>query len=317
MKLGITVAALAFASSISCAQNYPLRPVRVIVPNAPAGLADIMTRTVMVRLSENLGQQFIVDNRPGAGGTIATATAAAATADGYTLLSVFDSHITNPHLYKNLGYDVLKDFVPVSMLVRGPLVLTTRRGHEVKSIPEFIRLAKAKPGSINFAVVGPGSPSRLLVELLEASTGIRVTQIPYKGAGLALTELMGGQVDAMFPTVPSVIGHYRSGRLPIIAVTSTARSPILPGVPTISETVHGFFAESWVGVLAPARTPAPIIAHLQREIAKVLTQPDITQRIAEQGYEALGSKAGAFDQWLRSEHARWGKLIRERDIRIE
>lgn len=317
MKFGIMVMTLALASLAGHAQDYPVRPVRVIVPNAPAGLADIMTRKIMTQLSENMGRQFIVDNRPGAGGTIGTALAASSTADGYTLLSVFDSHVTNPHLYRKLDYDALKDLTPVSMLVRGPITLATRRDYPAKSMREFIQRAKDQPGSVNFAIVGPGSPSRLLTELLEAQAGIRVTQIPYKGAGLAMTELIGGQVDVMFATIPSIISHYKAGRLPVIAVTSPERTPILPGIPTISESVPGFFAQSWVGVLAPAKTPVAIIGRLQNEIAKVLAQPGIRQGIVSQGYEALGSSPAEFGQWLDSEHARWGKIIQERNIRLE
>ena len=298
-------------------QAYPVRPVRIIVPNAPSGLADICARLLAAKLGEALGQQFLVENRPGAGGTLGTAAAVKAAPDGYTLLAVFDSHATNPHLFGNLPYDTLADLTSISLLVRGPLVLVVRPGLGVASVGDFVRLAKSRPGAINFAVVGPGSPARLLMELLNIEAGIEVTMVAYKGAGLALGDLVGEQVDAMFATVPSVSSHMEAGRLRALAITSARRSAILPGVPAMSETYPGFVSEAWVGLLAPAKTPPEIVARLNAEVAKVLELPEVKARFADQGLEAAGSTPAQLDQWIRAELERWGKVIREQKITLE
>jgi tripartite-type tricarboxylate transporter receptor subunit TctC len=308
---------LAATAGEACAQGYPSRPVRVIVPNATGGLADICTRLVAARLGEFLGQQFLVDNRPGAGGTLGTAAAARSVPDGYTLLAVFDSHATNPFLFPNLPYDTLVDLAPVSLLARGPLVLVVRNGLGAASVKEFVELAKARPGAINFATVGPGSPARLLMELLSSEAGIAVTMVAYKGASLALGDLIGGQVDAIFATSPSVSSHLKAGRLRALAVTSARPSAMLPGVPAMSETFPGFVSEAWVGLLAPAKTPTEIIARLNAEVAKVLELPDTRKRFAELGLEAAPGSPEALDRWIRSEMARWGRVIREQKITLE
>ena len=299
------------------AQPYPVKPVRIIVPNAPGGLADTAARLVAAKLADGLGQQFIVDNRPGAGGTIGTAAAVKSAPDGYTLLVVFDSHVTNPHLFGNLEYDTVNDLAPVSLLVRGPLVLVVNPRLPVKNANEFLRLARAKPGAINCATVGPGSPARLLVEMLKLATGVNVTQVPYKGAALALTDLVGGHVEAMFATVPSIRTHWKAGRLRALAVTSESGSAALPGVPPMNQTVPGFSAESWVGLLAPARTPQELLARLNAEVLKVLNTPDVRERFAEQGLETVGSSAAEFDSRIQAELDRWRKVIRAAKITLE
>jgi tripartite-type tricarboxylate transporter receptor subunit TctC len=309
------LAALAFVQAI--AEPYPSRPIRIIVPNASSGLADITTRIVAARLADSLGQQVIVENRPGAGGTIGTAAAVRAAPDGYTLLAIFDSHATNPHLFKNLEYDTLADLAPISLLVRGPLVLVVGPRLRVEGVAEFVALAKSKPGAINFATVGPGSPARLLMELLKLEAGIDVTMVPYKGAGLALGDLVGGQVDAMFATVPSVRSHLRAGRLHALAVTSGKRSDAVPGVPTMSETFPGFVSEAWVGLLAPVKTPPEIIARLNTAVVGILGRPEIRARFAEQGLETVGSTPQQLDRWIHAEFGRWGGVIREQKISIE
>ena len=299
------------------APSYPGKPVRIIVPNAAGGLADICARLVAAKLSEAFGQQFLVENRPGAGGTLGTAAAAKAAPDGHTLLAVFDSHATNPHLFRNLPYDTLADFAPISLLVRGPLVLVVRPDLGPNTVAELVTLARSRPGAINFATVGPGSPARLLMELLRIEAGIDVTMVAYKGAGLALGELVGGQVDAMFATVPSIRSHYRAGRLRALAITSGHRSAIAPGVPAMSEFYPGFVAEAWVALLAPARTPPEIVARINAEVSRVLAQPEIRERFADQGLEAAGGAPAQLDRWIRAEIERWGRVIRERKITLE
>ncbi len=309
--------ALALAAPWCCAQHYPGRPIRLIVPNAHAGLADISARLVAAKLTEILGQQIIVDNRAGAGGTIGTALAVRAAPDGYTLLAVFDSHATNPHLFRNIEYNTLTDLAPVSLLVRGPILLAVHPRLGVKSVQEIVQLARSKPDAINFATVGPGSPARLLMELLRLEARIAIVNVPYKGAALAVNDLIGGQVDAMFATVPTLSPHVKSGRLHAIAITSEKRSLAVPGVPTMQETYPGFSAESWVGLLAPAGTPREIIARLNSAVVQALARPDLKARFAELGYETVGSTPPQFDQWIRSEFNRWGRIIREQKITLE
>ena len=309
--------ALVISAALAHAQPYPSKPIRLIVPNAPAGLADISARLVAAKLTEALGQQVVVDNRVGAGGTIGTAMAVKAAPDGYTLLAVFDSHATNPHLFKNIDYDTLADLAPISLLVRGPLLLAVNPKLNVKTVQDLVQLAKAKPGALNFATVGPGSPARMLMELLKLEARIDVTNVPYKGAGLAVNDLVTGQVDAMFAAVPTLNGFVKAGRLHAIAVTSEKRSSAVSGVPTMNETFPGFTAESWVGLLAPARTPREIIARLNSEVIKILAQPELKTRFAELGYETVGSTPAQFDRWIRVETERWGKVIREQKIAIE
>jgi tripartite-type tricarboxylate transporter receptor subunit TctC len=298
-------------------QSYPAKPVRLIVPNAPGGLADVAARLVAAKLGEALGQQFIVDNRPGAGGTIGTAAAIRSAPDGYTLLAVFDSHVTNPHLFKTIDYDTANDLAPISLLVRGPLVLVVHPRLPVKTTAEFLKLAKSRPGAINCATVGPGSPSRLLIELLKLTSRVEVTQVPYKGAAPALTDLIGGHVEAMFATVPSISAHWKSGRLRALAVTSEKMSAALPGVQPMSQTIPGFVSESWVGMLAPARTPSEIVARLHADVLKVLKLSEVRDRFSEQGLEVVGSTPAEFDRRIRAELERWGKIIRTAHITLE
>ena len=305
-----------FAFGWAAAQSYPAKPVRIIVPNAPGGLADVSARIVAAKLTEVMGQQFIVENRVGAGSTLGTAAAVRAVPDGYTLLAVFDSHATNPHLFKNLDYNTVTDLAPITLLVRGPLVLVVNPGVPVKTVAELVALAKAKPGALNFASVGPGSPARLLMELLQLEAHVKVTNVPYKGAGGAITDLIAGHVDAMFPTVSTAVPHVRSKRLRAIAVTSEKPAAVLPGVPLMMTTVPNFRAESWVGLLAPAKTAVEIIARLHAESAKLLALPEVKSRFAELGLETAGSTPAQFDQWIKTEIERWERVIRAQKIEL-
>ena len=316
MLFALAILAAAGASEVG-AQPYPSRPVRIIVPNAAGGLADICARLVAAKLARAFGQQFLVENRPGAGGTLGTAAAVKAAPDGTTLLAVFDSHATNPHLFKPLPYDTLADLAPISLLVRGPLVLVVHPGLGPNTVPELVKLAQSRPGAINFAAVGPGSPARLLMELLKIEAGINVTMVAYKGAGLALGDLVGGQVDAMFATVPSIRSHYRAGRLRALAITSERRSTIAPGVPAMNELYPGFVAEAWVALLAPARTSPAIVARINAEVSRILAQPEMKERFAEQGLETAGGTPAQLDRCIRAELERWGRVIREQKITLE
>jgi tripartite-type tricarboxylate transporter receptor subunit TctC len=299
------------------AADYPAKPIRMIVPNVSGGLADIAARVVAGKLSETLSQQVVVDNRAGAGSTIGTAMAARAPADGYTLLTVFDSHATNPHLFKNLEYDTRKDLAPIALMVRGPLLLAVHPKTGVKTTQDMVQLAKSRPGDIKFATVGPGSPARLLMEMLKVEARIDVINVPYRGAAPAVTDLIGGHTDAMFATIPTLNPHIRAGRLNAVAITSAKRSSVMSGVPAMSEQYPGFVAESWVGMLAPAQTPRHIITGLNSETLKFLAQADIRARFAELGYETAGGTPAQFEQWIRGETERWGTLIRAQKITLE
>ncbi len=314
---GIAFALALGGAAPAHAQAWPAKPLHVIVPNATSGLPDIVARLVAARLADVLGQQVLVENRPGAGGTLGTAAAARAASDGYTLLCVFDSHASNPHLFRSLPYDTLADFAPVALLVRGPLVLVVRPGLGAASVAELVALARSKPGAINFASVGPGSPARLLMELLQIEGGISVTNIAYKGAGLALADLVGGQVDAMFATVPSIRAHWKAGRVRALAVTSARRGEVAPGVPAMSESFPGFVAESWVGMLAPAKTPNDIVLRLNGALLAILAGERMRERFAEQGLETAGGTPEQFDRWIRAESERWGGVIRAQHIVLE
>jgi tripartite-type tricarboxylate transporter receptor subunit TctC len=309
------LAASAF-QPVPAQEAYPTRPVSIIVPNATGGLADITARLVAARLGEALGQPVIVDNRPGKGGTVGTAAAARSAPDGYTLLAVFDSHATNLHLFRALGYNTRTDFTPISLLVRGPLVLVVNRDLPVRTTRELIGSARAKPGAMSFATVGPGSPARLLVELLKLDAGIDVASVSYRGAELALGELAGGEVDAMFVTLPSAKPYLNLGRVRAIAITSEQRSAVLPGVPALSETLPGFAAEAWVGLLAPARTSPEIIGRLNAEVVKVLARPEVKARFAAEGLETVGSTPAELDRWIRAAIDLWGQVIRQQKITL-
>jgi tripartite-type tricarboxylate transporter receptor subunit TctC len=315
--VALAAAATAWAPSTSSGQGFPAKPVKIVVPNAPGGLSDTCARLLAPGLSQRLGQQVIIENRAGAGGTIATSAVARAAPDGYTLIAVFDAHASNPHLFPNLDYDGIADFAPVSLLVRGPLVLVVHPGVAAKTAADLAALARAKPGAINFAAVGPGSPARLLAEFFKLVAGIDFTVVPYKGAASALTDLVSGQVDAMFATVPSVSSHLKAGRLRALAVTSEKQAAAVPGVPAMSEAYPGYIAEAWVGLLAPAKTPTEILARLHAATVSALAAAELRARFSAQGLDTVASTPAELERWMRVETERWGKVIREQKIRIE
>ena len=313
----LAAAPLVLAAALARAQAWPAHPIKMVIPNAPGGLSDITARLLAPGLGARLGQPIVIENRPGAGGTIATAAVAKAPADGYTLIAVFDAHASNPHLFHNLDYDGIADFAPVSLLVRGPLVLVVHPRTGIRSVTELAQLARSKPGAINFAAVGPGSPARLLAEYFKLAAGIDFTIVPYKGAAPALTDLVSGEIDAMFATVPSISSHLKAGRLRALAVTSEKPTPAVPGVPTMNEAYPGYVAEAWVGLLAPAKTPTRIVERVHDDTVQTLADPGLRARFAAQGLETVGSTPAELEGWIRVETQRWGRVIREQKIRIE
>jgi len=297
-------------------QTWPNKPVKLIVPFPPGGMADVVSRILGQHLSETWGQQVVVENRAGAGGTIGTSAVVKAAPDGYTLMAAFDTHAAAPYLYK-INYDLLQDLTPISMVARSPMLLVANANFSAKTLPSLLQYAKDKPSAINFVTVGPGSPARLMLELLKNSTGINVTVVPYKGGGPAMVDLISGQVDAMIASVPTVAPHVKSGRLRVLAVTSEKRSSLVPGVPAMSETIPGFGTEAWVGIMGPAKMPPEVVAQINTDVAKALNSTEIKNKFIENGLEPSYANPEEFERWIRREMARWSKVIREQNVTLD
>jgi tripartite-type tricarboxylate transporter receptor subunit TctC len=291
------------------AAAYPLKPIRIIVPFAPQGPNDILARLVGQRLTENWGQQVIVENRPGAGTVIGTEVAARAPADGYTLLMVSTSTAVNPTLKKSLPYDTLRDFTPVIRLAETPNVLLSHPSLPATTVAELLKIAKAKPGAITFASGGVGTSTHLSSELLAIMAGVKMTHVPYKGAAPATVAILSGEVSIEFASILPTMPYIKSGRLRALAVSGERRSPALPDVPTVGETVRGFAASSWFGIFAPAGTPSEIVARLNAEITRVLASPAVKQQLALDGAVVVAGSPEQFAAHFKAEIAKWGKVV--------
>ena len=296
----------------SAQQGFPSRPIRMICPFPPGGTTDLVARLVAQKFTEAWGQQVVVDNRPGAGGVIGTEMVAQAAPDGYTiLLGSITTHAVNPALYKNLKFDPVKDFAPVSLVVSSPQLLAVHPSVPAKSVKELIALAKAKPGQYNYASAGTGTSPHLTFELFRSMAGIDVVHVPYKGTGPAITDLVGGQVQMMITGVVALMPHVKSNRLRALGVTSAKRVAALPDVPTVAESgVPGFDVSSWFGVFLPARTPRPIVMKMNEEIRKILANPDVRQRLIDQGADPASNTPEEFAAYVKAEMARWGQVVR-------
>ena len=305
------------AGAPACAQEYPSKPLRLIVPNSAGGAIDVTARILQPRLSAELRQPIVIDNRVAAGGTVGTQHAAQSAPDGYTLLIVFDSFTTNPFLFRNVQYDPSRDFAPIMLVARYPQVFAVHPSLGVKNLKEFLQLARAKGSALDFATAGAGTSSRLSLELFKIAAGVEPTAVHYKGGAPALNDLAGGQVVAMIVSTGAVIQFLKNGRLVPLAVTSDKRTPLLPDVPPMAETLPGFEAQGWVGMLAPAGTPAAIISRLNAALVKTLAAPDVREKLEGQGAEIVAGSPEAFGAWVRSESAKWGRLIRDRNITID
>jgi tripartite-type tricarboxylate transporter receptor subunit TctC len=310
---------IALSTHVACAQEYPSKPIRLIVPFAAGGGNDNIARLLGKRLAESLGQPLVIDNRAGAGGALGAELAAKAAPDGYTLfLGGVGSHAVNPNLRKNLPYDPIRDFAPVALLASAPLVLVVHPSVPAHTLAEFIALARAHPGALNYASNGNGTSSHLAAVMFEAAAGVKMVHVPYKGLAPALTDLLSGQVQLMFSSVVAILPHIKSGRLRGLAVTGSARLPLLPELPTVAESgFPGYEASSWYGILAPAHTPEPIVAKLNAEMARALAQPEMRATLLAEGAEPIGGTPQQFGAYIRSEKERMGKLIREAGIPIE
>lgn len=296
---------------------YPARPIRVVVPTTPGGASDIMMRMLAQKMSESMNVSVIVENRPGAGNVVGSDAVAKAAPDGYTVLLTYTDHVFNPFLHSQMPYDTVKDFAPIGMIGSVPLVLVTNASSPVKSVAELIALAKSQPGKINFGSAGSGTSLHLAGELFKSLARIDVLHVPYKGTAPAFTDLMGGQIQYLFPTSVSAGGHLQQGRLKALGVSTAQRLPNLPTVPTIAESgLPGYEASIWYGMLAPAATPAPIVARLNAELQKALASPEVRAKLTESGFAITPSTPDEFQRKINSELERWGKVIREANIKL-
>jgi len=302
-------------AQIACAQSYPTKPVRVVVPFSPGGVADSSARVLADRLGARLGQAIVVENRPGASGNRGTASVAAATPDGYTLLLGFDGTLViNPHVYSSLPWNTLRDFAPVTKLGDATLILVAHPSVPAQNIRGLVALKKP----FSYGSAGTGSTPHLAGELLAQRTGIALTHVPYKGGGQAMGDVVGGQIPLVFTAVATAQQFVKSGRLKGLGVPAARRSGSLPEVPTFIESgLEGFIVDSWTGILAPAKTPGEILARLQKEIAAVLGEPEIRSRYATLGIEPVGNTPAQFAEQIRADLARWEKVVRQANIRIE
>jgi len=310
LHLATSAAALSAVSRIAWAQTYPTRPVRLIVAFAPGGATDIMARLIGQWLSEKLGQQFVIENRPGAGGNIGTEAVVNAPADGYTLLMVTSVNAINATLYDKLNFNFIRDIAPVASVHREPHVMEVNPSVQVKTVPEFITYAKANSGKINMASAGIGSGNHIAGELFKMMAGVNLVHVPYRGAGPALVDLLGGQVQVMFATLSSSIEYVRAGKLRALAVTTTTRSDALPDVPTVSDFVPGYEASFWTGIGAPKDTPAEVVDTLNQEINAGLSDPKMNTRFEELGATALAGSPADFKKLIADETEKSRKVVK-------
>jgi tripartite-type tricarboxylate transporter receptor subunit TctC len=317
LHLAAGAAVLPAVSRVAWAQTYPARAVRVVVPVAAGGANDVTARLVGQWLSERLGQQFFIENRPGAGTNVGTEAVIRASADGYTLLISGSNAAINSTLFQTLNFNFIRDTAPIASIVRVPQLMQVNPSLPVKSVPEFIAYAKANPGKIAMGSGGNGSPAHVIGEYFKLMTGTDLTHVPYRGAAPAVSDLLGGQIQVAFTELATSLGHVKSGNLRALAVTTAARTLALPGVPTLSEFIPGFEASQWVGLVAPKDTPSAIIEKLNVEINAALADPKMKARFADLGGMVLPGSPGDFGKLIRDETEKWAKVIRAANIKVE
>jgi tripartite-type tricarboxylate transporter receptor subunit TctC len=315
LHLAAGAAALPAMSRIARAQTYPTQPVRIIVGVTAGGSADILARLMAQWLSERLGQPFVIENRPGAGGNIATEAAVRAPADGYTLLLIGVWNAIDATLYEKLNFNFIRDIAPVASIALTPAVMVVTPSFPTKTVPEFIAYAKLNPGKINYGSAGIGSPNHMAGALFKVMTGVNMVHVPYRGAGEALTDTLGGQVQVMFATTGAAMEYIRAGKLRALAVTTATRLEVLPDVPTVAEIVPGYEASFWGGIGAPRNTPVEIIDKLNKEINAALADRKMKARFADLGTLAIAGSPAEFRNFIADETEKWGKVIRAGNIK--
>jgi tripartite-type tricarboxylate transporter receptor subunit TctC len=310
LSLAVAAVTAPVVSRIAAAQPYPARPVHLVVGFPPGGPADIFSRLIGQWLSERFGQQFVIENRPGAASNVATEVVARAPADGYTLLQVGPPHAINATLYDKLNYNFLRDIAPIAGMARSPNVMVVTPSVPANTVPEFIAYAKSNPGKINMASTGNGTVAHMAGELFKMMTGVNMVHVPYRGSTPALTDLLSGQVQVMFDNMPSSIGFIKAGKLRPLAVTQATRSEALPDIPTVGEFLRGYEASTWFGIGAPKETPTEIVNRLNKEINGGLGNPKIKTRIAELGGKVLRGSPAEFGRLISEETEKWAKVVK-------
>jgi tripartite-type tricarboxylate transporter receptor subunit TctC len=317
-RRSVLLATLALALSSAQAQEYPSRPIRVVVPFSPGGAVDGPMRVIAQEMSKRLGVGVIVENKPGAGATIGADAVAKSLRDGYTLLLASQTNAISATLYPKLPYDPVEDFAPISLIGREPGVVVVHPSLPVRTFQEFVTYVKERPGKIDYASSGNGSGQHLFAALLASMTGMKMNHIPYRGSGQATTDLIGGQVQMAIPGTAGMVGHIKAGKLRALAVTGAARSPQLPDVPTVIESgIPGYEAYVWMGLMAPKGTPPPIVDKLQRELSRALVTDEVKTYMAAAGIEIVSSTPSEFGAFFRAEKERWAKVIRETGAKVD
>jgi tripartite-type tricarboxylate transporter receptor subunit TctC len=317
LAMGCAVLALS-APLAARAQDYPSKPVRIVVPFAPGGSADVFGRFIAQKLQDALGQSFVVDNRPGGGSVIGTDAVAKATPDGYTLLLMSNTHTVNESLIPNKPFQLLRDFVPVAPINASDLVLVAKADLPAKTLADLIKLAKAKPGSLSYASSGPGTPYHMAGELFKAMAEVSIVHIPYKGSAGARTDVLGGQLEMMFDAIPTMSEHVKSGKVKALATTGKARSTVMPDVPTMAEAgVPGYEATIWLGVMAPKGTPPAVVAKLNAEIGRITANPEVRRAWAAQGTAAMTMGVDEFARYTADDITKWARIVKISGAKVD
>ena len=317
MLRAVLAVALLCGATATWSQSYPSRPVRIIVPFAVGGPADIFGRFVGAKLSDTMGQPFVIENRPGAGAVVGTDAVAKSAPDGYTLLIMSNTHTVNETLIPKKPYDLMRDLTPVTGINYSDLLLVVHPSVPANNLREFIALAKSKPKGLNYASSGPGTPYHMAGELFKYMAGVDIEHVPYKGSDGARTGILGAQVHMMFDAITTMAAHGRAGRVKVLASSGKARSAITPDVPTVSEAgVPGYEAVIWLGVMAPAGTPRPVLERLSTEIVKVVNAPEVKENWAKQGAVPMGMTPAEFEKFMRADILKWGKLVKDTGMKV-
>jgi tripartite-type tricarboxylate transporter receptor subunit TctC len=316
--IALTAAFSSAFPGVAMPQAYPSKPVRVIIPFAPGGPADIIARIVSQKLSVAMGQTFVAENRAGAGGMIGADVVAKSPADGYTVLVTSLPFTITPSLYSKVPYNTTRDFIPITLIASGPMMLVTHPSVPAMNLKELIALAKARPGSLNYGSAGSGSSAHMATEYFTMLAGVKMTHVPYKGGGPAMTDLLGGQLSLLIEAMPLVLPYVKQGLVRAIAISGTKRAPSLPDTPTFEEQgLRGYEMATWTGMWVPADTPKDVVARLHREVVKAIALPDVRERFAELGVEGVGDTPEHFAAFAQAEIEKWGKVVRETGMRVE